>query len=149
MSKQIVWIHGDALSPTNPALLANDDAPAIFVWDEDLIAAYNLSLKRMVFMYECLLEMDVEIRRGSVAEEILIFALEHDADEIATVETPAPQFGRIALALTRAGKKVTVFRPKPFINTDKTFDLKRFSRFWRKAKPFARHHSSQMRLLKE
>jgi hypothetical protein len=149
MHKRIIWIHGDALSATNPARVAYSAAPAIFVWDEQLIADYQLSLKRMLFIYECLLEMAVVIRRGDVAKELLRFADEHQASEIVTVETPAPRFGHIATHLTRAGKTVTVYRPKPLIDSSQSFDLKRFSRYWHKAKPFAQQHSSQMRLLIE
>ena len=73
------------------------------MWDEALIEQYGMSLKRMMFMYECLLEMNVTIRRGRVAEELLKFAVEHGATEIATVETPAPRFGQIASLLSRDG----------------------------------------------
>ena len=142
MTKKVVWIHGDALSPTNPALAANPDAPALFVWDEELINRYNLSLKRMVFMYECLLEMNVEIRRGNVAVELARFAKEHGANEIITTETVAPRFHQIASALSRANFRITVHRVTPFIDTDTHFDLKRFSRYWRKAQRLASQPSA-------
>lgn len=49
MNGVIVWLHGDSLSPTDPALLANPDAPAIFVFDEPFLAAAQLSFKRLFF----------------------------------------------------------------------------------------------------
>ena len=38
MLKPVLWIHGEALGPANPALLAHPAAPALFVFDADLIA---------------------------------------------------------------------------------------------------------------
>ena len=36
--RPLVWVHGEALGPANPALRAHPDAPAVFVWDGELIA---------------------------------------------------------------------------------------------------------------
>ena len=38
MLKPIIWIHGEALGPANPALLAHPEAPAVFVFDSELLA---------------------------------------------------------------------------------------------------------------
>jgi len=73
----ILWIHSDCLRPTNPALLAHPDAPAIFVWDDALLTQYHISLKRIVFMYEALLELPVTIYRGDVVAQITQFAQLH------------------------------------------------------------------------
>ncbi|MGB1253600.1 MAG: hypothetical protein ACPG8W_23520 [Candidatus Promineifilaceae bacterium] len=133
----VVWVHGDCLSPTNPALQAYPDAPAIFVWDEALLASSGIAFKRVLFMYESLLEMPVIIRRGNVAEELLRFAQEHDASTIVTTETPAPRFHRIARQVNRQIDTLRIYRVLPFIATQTHFDLKRFSRYWRTAKKFA------------
>lgn len=69
----IVWVHGDCLSPFNPALQAYPDAPRIWVWDEELLEEWQLSLKRIAFIYECLLELPVVMRRGDVASEVNAF----------------------------------------------------------------------------
>ena len=47
MSRPLVWLHGDSLSPADPALRANPGAPAIFVFDEDLLARVGLTVKRL------------------------------------------------------------------------------------------------------
>ncbi|MEG4118028.1 hypothetical protein QUA43_11195, partial [Microcoleus sp. N9_B4] len=61
MNNPIIWLHGDCLSPEGPAFQAHPEAPAIWVWDDALIDEWQLSLKRMVFIYECLLELPVVI----------------------------------------------------------------------------------------
>ncbi len=66
MTYPVVWVHGDVLSPYGPALKVYPDAPAIWVWDDALIEEWQLSLKRITFIYECLLELPVVIRRGDV-----------------------------------------------------------------------------------
>ena len=78
--KTIVWLHGDGLSPQNPALVANEGAPAVFVFDDALLTQWQIGLKRVVFLYESLLELPVSIRRGDVAAEVSAFAREQQRD---------------------------------------------------------------------
>lgn len=128
----VVWVHGDCLSPTNPALLAHPGAPAVFVWDDALLADYNLSLKRIVFIYECLLELPVTIRRGDVAQEVARFAHAHGAQQIATTVSPAPRY-RAIVGLLAGQYAVRAYQVTPFLRYAGHLDLKRFSRYWRVA----------------
>ncbi|MFN6466241.1 MAG: hypothetical protein RMZ41_031110 [Nostoc sp. DedVER02] len=135
MTKPIVWIHGDCLSPYNPVLQKYPDAPAIWVWDEALIEEWQLSLKRLTFIYECLLELPVVIRRGDVAQEILAFAKEHDANLVVTAESPSPRFDDICNQMERS-IGVEVLEVEPFFDYDGYIDLKRFSRYWKVAQNY-------------
>jgi hypothetical protein len=132
MSKPIIWVHGDCLSPKNPALQEYPNAPAIWVWDEALIEEWQLSLKRMTFIYECLLELPVTIRRGDVAKEVVAFAKEHNADLVATVESVSPRFDAICDEIERS-VEVEIFEVEPFFEYEGYIDLKRFSRYWKVA----------------
>jgi deoxyribodipyrimidine photo-lyase len=129
MQRPIVWVHGDCLSPHHPGLAAYPGAPAIFVWDEELLAALRISLKRIVFIYECLLELPVTIRRGDVAAEVLAFAGEQRADGIVTSDSPAPRFRRIRERLETV-LPVRVMPLEPFVRAPQRVDLARFSRYW-------------------
>jgi hypothetical protein len=135
--RPIVWVHGDALRPTNPALLAAPDAPALFVWDDALLDAWALSLKRIRFIYECLLALPVSIRRGDVAAELLRFAAAAGAQQVLTAPSPSPRFQEIVLLLQEAGLDVIVLPDPPFARLDQPPDLRRFSRYWRQARPHA------------
>jgi hypothetical protein len=137
----VVWVHGDALTPTHPALHAYPDAPALFVWDDDLLKRYNISLKRILFMYECLLEMPVTIRRGDVAAEVLAFAAQYEATLIATQPSPAPRFEAIRTQLEQH-LPVELHHADGLTPPQKDFPLKRFSRYWRKAEPYATRSTS-------
>jgi hypothetical protein len=135
-TRPIVWVHGDCLSPYGPALTTYPGAPAIWVWDDALIEEWRLSLKRIVFIYECLLDLPVVIRRGDVATEVLAFAREHDADGIATASSPSPRFRAICNRL-RNELPVAVLPVEPFLTYTGHLDLRRFSRYWATAEKYA------------
>lgn len=129
----VVWVHGDCLSPYNPAIVQNPDAPAVFVWDDALLERLEISLKRVVFIYECLLELPVTIRRGDVAVEVSAFAKEHQATRIVTTESPSPRFRQIAKSISLSmpsGSRLEVMKLPPFVAYNGDIDLKRFSRYW-------------------
>ncbi|NOK58870.1 MAG: hypothetical protein GFH27_549301n102 [Chloroflexi bacterium AL-W] len=132
----VVWVHGDCLNPEGPALQLHPDAPAIWVWDDALLDQWQISLKRIVFIYECLLELPVVIRRGDVAAEVVAFAEEHGAQTIATTESPGPRFRAICKDIGRSAR-VQTLPVEPLINYDGHLDLKRFSRYWRVAERYA------------
>lgn len=134
--RPIIWVHADCLTPTHPGLLAYPDAPAVFVFDEALLADWEISLKRVLFMYECLLEMPVTILKGDVAEQVSAFARQHQADAIVTSDSPSPRFREIVAKL-RQSMPVTILEVDPFVDYDGHMDLGRFSRYWRTAQKVA------------
>jgi len=144
MNNPILWIHGEALGPANPALLARPGQPAVFVFDDALISgagamqSQGLSLKRLGFLYECLLELPVTIRRGDVAAEVLAFARRHDADGVVTTAAVDPRFAQLCAPIT-AALPLQVLPVEPFVDLGAGAlppgDLRRFSRYWRRAEP--------------
>jgi hypothetical protein len=135
MTQPIIWIHGDCLSPRNPPLEEYPKAPAIWVWDDALIEEWQLSLKRLTFIYECLLELPVVIRRGNVAKEVLAFAKEHNTNKVVTANSPSPRFDAICDEIERS-VELEVFEVEPFFDYDGYIDLKRFSRYWKVAEKY-------------
>lgn len=136
MNNPIIWIHGDCLNPESPAFQEYPDTPAIWVWDEKLLERWQISLKRIVFIYECLLELPVVIRRGKVSEEVLAFATEHNADGVMTMDSPSPRFKAICDQIEEK-LPLEIWEVQPLVDYDGYIDLKRFSRYWKKAKPYA------------
>ena len=134
MLKPVLWIHGAALGPANPALVAHPGAPAVFVFDRELIAQAGLSLKRLGFLYECLLELPVTLRHGDVAQEVLAFARRHGADGVVTSAAVDPRFEQLRERIAEQ-LPVVVLEPKPFVVLPEPLDLRRFSRYWRRAEP--------------
>ena len=138
MQHPILWIHGEALGPSNPALLAHPGRPAVFVFDTALLEgatpAAAISLKRIGFLYECLLELPVTLRQGDVAEQVLAFAQAHGADGIVTSAATDPRFRAICRQL-EPHLPLQVLEPEPFVELEGALDLGRFSRYWRRAEP--------------
>lgn len=134
-SSPIIWVHGDCLSPHHPGLQKYPNAPAIWVWDDALLEEWQISLKRIVFIYECLLELPVVIRRGDVATEVVAFAKEHHADVVITTESPSPRFDKICSKIEEC-VPVEVLAVAPFLEYDGYIDLKRFSRYWKVAERY-------------
>ncbi len=135
MNGVIVWLHGDSLSPTDPALLANPDAPAIFVFDEPFLAAAQLSFKRLFFLYECALEAIADrngsIRRGVVVDEVRAFAAEHQASTVHVTASVAPRFQQYVAELQTTGLQVVIHHPPTFVSW-RGEPPRRFSAFWRR-----------------
>ena len=71
----LFWMHDDALR-----LAATTAAHRHFVFDDETITARHYGLKRIGFIYETLLTLPVEIRRGPTVATVL---------EIATARTQA------------------------------------------------------------
>jgi deoxyribodipyrimidine photo-lyase len=150
--RPLVWVHGEALGPANPALRAHPAAPAVFVWDGDLIAGRTattsdpaggepapLAPGRLRFLRECLAELPVEEREGDVAAEVLAAATAAGADGIVTSQAVDPRFAWISQRLGQA-LPLRVLEPEPFVDLPQQGrgapDLRRFSRYWRKAEPW-------------
>lgn len=124
-AQTITWVHDEMLSPR----WVVEGRPALFVFDEAWIAAERLSLKRIVFMYESALELPgIEIRKGEVVHEVTGFARRHGADRIVTARSVDPRIKQQGEAMG-----VEWVDPEPMVEFNQPVDLKRFSRYWRKA----------------
>jgi hypothetical protein len=129
MTKPLVWIHTDALN-ADLIELAGAGTPALFVFDPEQMGGW--SLNRIQFVYECLLELPVEIRRGHALAEIPRYAAESGANQLLAMTSPDPWIRR-TLERLRASMPVQVRNPEPFVDLPPQIDLKRFSRYWQKA----------------
>jgi deoxyribodipyrimidine photo-lyase len=65
-----VWLTAESLGRSDPALLAHPDRPAVFVFDEPLLARLRLSGKRLVFLAETLAGLGAEVRLGDPVDEL-------------------------------------------------------------------------------
>jgi deoxyribodipyrimidine photo-lyase len=139
--KPLVWIHTDALNPDSAMLRAvagKPAAPSVFIWDTEWLVKSRISLKRIVFLAECLQEMPgrIELRSGDPAAELLAAAKAVGADYILAQRTPDPRLRAAALRVERS-LPVVWYDPPPFVESTRAFDLKRFSRYWQRAQALA------------
>ncbi|MET3803709.1 deoxyribodipyrimidine photo-lyase [Nakamurella sp. UYEF19] len=121
-----VWLTAESLGTGDPALAADPDRPAVFVFDEPLLNRVMLSGKRLVFLAETLGELaagrPLEVRRGGVGVELA-------GRSLAATWTPVPGWARLARALT----PVEV-HPWPWLVRPTTMSVRSFSAWRRDAK---------------
>jgi deoxyribodipyrimidine photo-lyase len=143
--RPLVWVHGEALGLANPALRAHPAAPALFVFDTELIAGRTattgrlpLAPERLRFLRACVAELPVAVGEGDVAAELLAAAAAAGADGIVTSRAVDPRFTVIAQRVA-AALPLQVLEPEPFVALPLEGagapDLRRFSRYWRRAEP--------------
>lgn len=74
VAPEAVWITAESLGDADPALVANPDLPAVFVFDEPLLTRLRLSPKRLIFLAETLADLQrrrpVEVMRGDPVTEL-------------------------------------------------------------------------------
>lgn len=134
----LLWAHTDSLNPDSPMLLEHPGSPAVFVWDIEWITRSNIALKRLVFLAECLREMPnpIELRTGDPATELLAAVKASGADYVLAQRTPDPRLQAAALAVQKE-VPVVWYDPPAFAEDSRAFDLKRFSRYWKRAQSSA------------
>jgi hypothetical protein len=132
----LVWLHEDSLSGNDPALRTWPDAPAVFVVDDAVLAEEQYSLKRVAFLYESAVDTPAQIWRGDTVETLLHVTRVHQATRIVTTESLNPRFGEVVARL-RLRLPVEVVDADDFVPRTLQTDLRRFSRFWKKAEPHA------------
>ena len=72
---RLYWMHTDCMSQSQEALRQG----TVFVFDDEQIEAAGWGLKRVQFLYECLLAMRVEIYRGHTVEILTLLAKRRQA----------------------------------------------------------------------
>ncbi|GAA4681484.1 FAD-binding domain-containing protein [Nocardioides nanhaiensis] len=124
---ELVWLTAESLGTADPALAADPDRPAVFVFDEALLRRLRLSGKRLVFLAECLgdlaAERELEVRRGDVVEQVAEHA---DGRALATTYAPVPGWGPRAERLDPAE-----VHPWPWLVQPRPAAVRSFSA-WRK-----------------
>lgn len=119
-----VWLTAESLSERDPALAADPDRPAVFVFDAPLLRRLRLSGKRLVFLAETLAELaatrPLELRRGAVVDELA-------GRPLATTYAPVPGWARRSALLD-----VREVHPWPWLVRPRPAPVRSFTG-WRKA----------------
>ncbi|MDX6765460.1 MAG: hypothetical protein SFU85_01580 [Candidatus Methylacidiphilales bacterium] len=126
----LVWLHGDSLSPEDPAARLHPGARRVFVFDRPLLERSPLSFKRIFFLYECAGEAADELRVGDPVEELISACHSAGVRRIAVTESLAPRFHEL---VTRLGESmaVEIVPADSFVPVPADYVPKRFSAFWK------------------
>jgi deoxyribodipyrimidine photo-lyase len=122
-----VWVTAESLGDDDPALVAHPDRPAVFVFDEPLLARLRLSGTRLVFLTECLADLatrrPVEVHLGDPSE---VLRNRH----VATTAAPVPGNRRHR---SRLGDAVAETHPWPWLVVPHDGSVRSFSAWRRRA----------------
>ncbi len=112
---EAVWLTAESLGTDDPALVAHPDLPAVFVFDEPLLARLRLSGKRLVFLAEALAGLGAEVRLGEPRTELR-------GRPLATTWTYVPGWRRRSAALD-----VVALHPWPWLRRPGSGSLRSYS----------------------
>ncbi len=130
---QLIYLHDKGLGDNHPIFSRmNAESKAIFIWDDAYFKERGYSLKRLVFIYETLCTMPVEIIYGAtndvinnIAPKKIITPFSADLSIINLISNISKQF------------EVEFVYQTAFAQIDDSFEFKRFFKYWNKAKKTA------------
>lgn len=133
MSAPLIWLHPEALRRSHPVFRAAPTGTrAVFVWDDEDLRAADYSLKRLIFIYETLCELQVEVIRGETLAVISTLA----PSTLYVPETHNPRLLALVQDLATRMPLETV-PEEPFALLHKAGDVRRFFQYWKKAEKTA------------
>ena len=114
-----MWLTAESLGVDDPALSADPDRPAVFVFDEPLLRRLRLSGKRLVFLAQTLGELadrrPLEVHRGDPVVELA-------GRRLATTYAPVPGWSRRSARLD-----VVELHPWPWLRRPTNAPLRSYS----------------------
>ena len=126
MNQPLIWLHEEALRTSHPVFKAAPQGTrAIFIWDDDYLQKLSYSLKRLVFVYETLCSLPVDIIRGdtvSVIKELV-------PSQLYIPESHKPHLVQLINSLTVV-TTVEIAQDDAFVQIPQTKDFKRFFKYW-------------------
>jgi len=125
-TQDVFWLHHACLRL--PHGIDTQNLRAIFIWDDELLRRQGYSLKRLVFLYETLCELPVDIIKG---DAIQILA-SYDRAVISTWQTDDAEIIAMIAALEQRDCNISVLKQTPFIAGEKGVKLNRFFQYWNK-----------------
>jgi len=138
----IRWIHDETLRADHPVFLAGgEQVRSVFIWDEAYFKAMHYGFARLVFVYEALGELPVDILIGDTIAVLRDLAGENG--RIITADTPNAELLKRIGAL-RQVMPVELCREEEFVRLHATPDLRRFFRYWNKARKSAMKYGGGM-----
>lgn len=129
MSDLIVLLHEKSLRiPDAVVDRLEKDTRVIYVWDDEYYKNRGYSLKRLVFIYETLSKLPVQILRGDTAQILSSF----NPKKVLIPFTADTGLTKLSQSLSRSFN-VEIVRDDLFCEEDFSFETKRFFKYWKKA----------------
>lgn len=122
----LILLHEDSLRMTHPVFdVAPEGARVIYIWDDSYIQRAGYSLKRLIFIYETLCGLEVDILRGDT-----LSILQDIHPSLVYIPQTNHPFLIEMIASIRKVLAVTLVADDPFVKFDKPMEAKRFFQYW-------------------
>ena len=129
MLDSIVLLHEKSLRIPNTVIeRLTEDTKVIYVWDDEYYKNRGYSLKRLVFIYESLCMLPVQILRGNAAEILTSF----NPKKVLIPFTADRGLTKMSENLSRRFN-VEIIKDDLFCEVNFDFETKRFFKYWKRA----------------
>lgn len=130
MNSPLIWLHEESLRLSHPVFKAAPaDARTVYIWDDAYFRRTGHSLKRLVFIYETLSEMPVDIIQGNTVD--VIGQLSPSSLYVPAVNNPL--ISEIVDVL-KSAFLVQIVEDDPFVSLSGIADFRRFFQYWNRVK---------------
>ena len=127
----LIWIHDEALRADHPVF--EGGGQAVYIWDNAYYDDIHAGFKQRGFIYEALMNLPVDIYEGPTIETLAALA---EGRSIRTASTPNPYL-KSRIADLRKTHDVRLVDEEVFAHLKGKPDLRRFFKYWNKAKSSA------------
>lgn len=128
MNNSLIWLNEESLRINHP-IFKNEYSALIYVWDNKYLEQQNYSLKRLVFIYETLCELPVDIIFGDMFEVLK----NREEKNIYTPQSFNNYINSVIIKLNSI-KNVQRVKDEPFVDLPENFAPTRFFQYWNKVK---------------
>ncbi len=133
MAKTIFWVHDQAMNSKQCELeISDNETQAVFIWDNSYFYDRSYSLKRLIFIYETLCQLPVEIIEGDTLSVIQAWM----PLKIKTFYTVDSKLNLIIQQLSKS-YQVEIIKPVFLAQIDSDRQFKRFFNYWNSAQKTA------------
>lgn len=133
MTRPLIWLHEEALRVSHPVFKAAPaQARAIALWDDDYFRSAGYTRKRLIFIYETLCELPVDIIQGNTLRVIRELA----PPTLYIPATSNPLIMKI-IGLLQEFVSVETVEDEAFAIIKKATEFRRFFQYWNKAEKTA------------
>lgn len=133
MDNPVIWLHEDALRITHPVFaVAPAHARVVHVWDDAALQAAEYTLKRLVFLYETLCQLPLEILHGDT-----VTVLRGLGTSLLYVPSTTNACIQNTIATLSGDTTIHVIPDEPFADIKKPKDVRRFFQYWKQAEASA------------
>ena len=132
MADKLLLVHDKALRSGLDIYEASESFKAVHIWDDEYYRSQRYSLKRLVFIYETLLDLPLEIIQGNTLDILS----EENFDHI-VIPYSGDQVLKTLFSKIEKIKTVQYLFETSFVKIDRTVEFKRFFKYWNHAKKTA------------